>query len=139
MGPRILVPVDGTELAERVIYRVEADIQMKPGNAEIVICNVRVPDVDEHERGEMTGKLIRQVLTATTRGVRCRLEQVDADTVPEGICEIAEREQIDLIAMYTGSSRPPGERTQGSYSRMVSEDADCEVRVLDAHLKPGRC
>ena len=98
MTPRILVPVDGTELAEQVIYRVEADVLVKPGGAEIVICHVRVPGVDERARGAMTGRLIRQVLTATTRGVRCRLEQVDADTIPEGICEIAEREQIDLIA-----------------------------------------
>lgn len=135
MSPKILVPVDGTELAEQVIYRVEKDVLLGPGGAEIIIGHVRVPGVHERDRGRMTGRLVQQTLVATTRGLRCRLEQIDADTVPEGICEIAEREHVDLIAMYTDSARPLGERPQGSYSRSVAENTDCEVRVLEASLR----
>ena len=136
MSPKILVPVDGTELAEQVIYRVEKDILVESGDAEIVIAHVRVPGVEERERGRMTGRLVQQVMVATTRGLRCRFEQIDADTVPEGICDIAASEHADLIAMYTDSARPLGERPQGSYSRAVAERTDCEVRVLEASLKP---
>lgn len=135
MSPKILVPVDGTELAEQVIYRVEKDVLVDSGDAEIIVGHVRVPGIDDRERGKMTGRLVQQVMVATTRGLRCRLEQVDANTVPEGICDIAEREHVDLIAMYTDSARPLGERPQGSYSRAVAENTDCEVRVLEASLK----
>ena len=135
MSPKILVPVDGTELAEQVIYRVERDVLVASGDAEIIIGYVRVPELDDRARGKMTGRLVQQVMVATTRGLRCKLEQVDANTVPEGICEIAKREHVDLIAMYTDSSRPLGERPQGSYSRSVAENTDCEVRVLEASLK----
>ena len=138
MSPKILVPVDGTELAELVIYRVEGDILAAPGEAEIIIGHVRLPDDDERERGRMTGRLIQQTMVAKTRGIRCKLEQVDADTIPEGICEIAKRERVDLIAMYTDSTRPLGQRPQGSHSRAIAENTDCEVRVLEAGLKRVR-
>lgn len=135
MSPKILVPVDGTALAEQVIYRVEADVLAKPGDAEIIIGHVRVPGEDERERTRMLGRLVQQTLVATTRGLRCRFEQADADTIPEGIRAIAERERVDLIAMYTDSARPLGERPQGSYSRAVSETTNIEVRVLEASLR----
>lgn len=135
MSLKILVPVDGTDLAEQVIYRVEADVLAKPGEAEIIIGHVRIPGEDERERAKMTGRLVQQTLVATTRGLRCRLEQADADTIPDGICAIAEREHVDMIAMYTDSARPLGERPQGSYSRAVSENTECEVRVLEASLR----
>ena len=135
MSSKILVPADGTELAEQVIYRVGKDVLVTTGVAEIIICHVRVPGVDQRTRGKMTGRLIQQTMVAATRGVRCRLEQVDANTVPEGICEIAKREHVGLIAMYTDSSRPLGERPQGSYSRTVALNTDCEVRVLEASLR----
>jgi nucleotide-binding universal stress UspA family protein len=135
MSPKTLVPVDGTELAEQVIYRVEADVLSSPGEAEIIIAYVRVPESDDSGRAKMTGRLVQQTLVAKARGLRCRLEQVDAATIPEGICEIARREHVDLIAMYTDSARPLGERPQGSYSKTVAENTDCEVRVLEASLK----
>ncbi|MDA1257642.1 MAG: universal stress protein [Chloroflexi bacterium] len=136
MSPKILVPVDGTELAEQVIYRVEGDILSAPGEAEIIIAHVRLPGIDERDRGRMTGRLVQQTMVASTRGLRCKLEQIDADTIPEGICELAKRERVDLIAMYTDSARPLGERPQGSYSRAVAENSGCEVRVLEARLRP---
>ena len=135
MSPKILVPVDGTELAELVIYRVEGDILAVPGEAEIIIGHVRLPDTDERERVRMTGRLVQQTMVAKSRGIRCKLEQVDADTIPEGICEIAKRERVDLIAMYTDSSRPLGARPQGSHSRAIAENTECEVRVFEAGLK----
>lgn len=135
MSPKILVPVDGTGLAEQVIYRVEKDVLLESGDAEIIIGHVRLPGANDRERGKMTGRLVQQVMVATTRGLRCKLEQIDADTVPEGICEIAQREHVDLIAMYTDSARPLGERPQGSYSRSVASNTDCEVRVLEASLR----
>jgi len=135
MSPKILVPVDGTELAEQVIYRVEADVLVKPGEAEIIIGHVRLPGEDERDRARMTGRLVQQTMVANSRGLRCRFEESDATTIPEGICALAESEHVDMIAMYTDSARPLGERPQGSYSRAVSENTDCEVRVLEASLR----
>ena len=135
MSPKILVPVDGTDLAELVVNRVEEDALMKPGDAEIIIGHVWLPDDDERDRSRMTGRLVQQAMVAKSRGLRCRLEQVEANTIPEGICQIAEREHVDLIAMYTNSSRPLGERPQGSHSRAIAENTDCEVRVLEARMK----
>jgi len=135
MSPKILVPVDGTDLAELVMNRVEEDALMKPGDAEIIIGHVWLPDDDERDRSRMTGRLVHQTMVAKTSGLRCRLEQVEANSVPEGICEIAKREHVDLIAMYTNSSRPLGERPAGSHSKAIAANTDCEVRVLEARMK----
>jgi len=105
---KILVPLDGSELSEKVLPHVE--ILAKKSNAEIILLRVvpfTWPDEFMHVR-EMGDKLDKEA-SEYLFAINAQLEEkgiegeccIHEGSVPEVICDFAKEREVDLVAMTT--------------------------------------
>jgi nucleotide-binding universal stress UspA family protein len=100
---RILVPLDGSTLAEAILPVVER--LARDHEAEVVLLEVlagqRTPEVEHEAERQASGYLERAVVSLRSRGLRrvqARVWYGDAD---QAIVNATAREQADLVAMST--------------------------------------
>ncbi len=147
MYKKILVPLDGSELAEAVLPHVESIVQAM--GAEVILLRVPeyayetgeplpgalprtpvlLPDDREAELREVTNYLNRVKLKLSLRGVHVSIE-VREGQVAETITELARETGADLIAMSTHGRTGLSRMVFGSVADEVLHQANQPVLLI---------
>ncbi len=146
MYQRILVPLDGSQLAEQAIpYATE----LCKGSTEVVLFQVvhlplplAAPDASMAMPLPDQEELIQESLAYLNRiaeklrqeGVRVRTDAVERDMVPDAIVDYAREHDIDLIVMTTHGRSGISRLIFGSVAESVVRDAPCPVLLVRAEL-----
>ncbi|MFQ6028628.1 MAG: universal stress protein [Dehalococcoidia bacterium] len=138
---KILVPLDGSPQAEKVVGMVQP--LLSPGG-KLILLQV-VPTGKSQESGEdlMLADRLAEARCAGARGYlqgvvsylapapgRCRCEVITSDSVSQGVVAFAEREEVDLIAMYDHERKGLAKLIQPSVAREVQQGTSILVRVM---------
>ncbi len=141
MYDKVLIPLDGSPAAEEVFPLVKGDLAQ---DGEVILVQVippaRTQKVGEHvilasqqeeaDRAEAMAYL-RSLVRQQDRGANnWRLEVEVAASVADGIVRLADRESVDLIAMYTHDRKLLARHVKRSIAREVQRRADSEVRIF---------
>ena len=141
MYGKILVPLDLSEESEGILPMVQE--LLAPGG-EGVLLHIISPgrtrlmgeffmhwsEVEEEERGRAMMHL-RHIVSQIGEGPgRYRCEVVVSDSVADGIADIARREEVGLIAMYTHDRKGLAKLIKGSIAEKVQKRATTEVQVF---------
>jgi len=142
MYERILVPLDGSKLAEQAIpYATElckGSTQVTlfqvvhlplPLAAPDVAMTVPMPDLDELKQ-EALDYLERLAAPLRAEGVRVQVAVVERDAVAQAIVEYAEENEINLIAMTTHGRSGLSRLLFGSVAEEVVRHAPCPVLII---------
>jgi nucleotide-binding universal stress UspA family protein len=146
---KILVPLDGSEKAEKVLDTVQE--LLTPGSQGILL-NVVSPgkskrsegnavSLDKQVEGDRTRVMgyLRGVVDHRTEAPgRWRCEVVAAESVAQGIADFAIREGVDLIAMYTNDRKGLAKLIRGSIAEKVQQRTPTEIRVVKPSEPAGR-
>jgi nucleotide-binding universal stress UspA family protein len=141
MYSKVLVPLDGSPESEKVLNSINDLVD--PGG-EIVLLKVILPmpgltvgqtTLTASQREEAEGANARAYLKSVVRNmakedVHWRCEAVVSRSVPQGIAGFADRENVDLIAMYTHDRKGLARLIKGSIASQVQRQAPTEVRVF---------
>lgn len=143
MFSRILVPLDGSGLAEGAIP-LAVDLARRYGAELILVRTTQVPDLavdvtavplaslEELRREETQG--MRTYLEGwqariAAEGVPCRVV-TRVDSAAEGILAQAEADEVSLIAMSTHGRSGFQRWVQGSVAERVARGAPCPVLLV---------
>lgn len=143
MISRILVPLDGSELAEGAIP-LAVDLARRYGAELILVRTTQVPDLavdvttipvaslEELRREEVQG--MRSYLESWQAriagdGVSCRIV-TRVDAAAEGILAQAAEDDVSLIAMSTHGRSGFQRWVQGSVAERVARGAPCPVLLV---------
>ncbi len=141
MYDKVLIPLDGSPAAEEVFPLVKGDLAQ---DGEVILVQVippaRTQKVGEHvilasqqeegDRAEAMGYL-RSLVRQQDRGAgNWRLEVEVASSVADGIVRLADRESVDLIAMYTHDRKLLARHVKRSIAREVQRRVATEVRIF---------
>jgi len=145
MFKRLLVPLDGSELAEIALpYAEELAIHL---GSEVILINVRMPseDPDNPEHRAYISKLVATTAqdikksTALAPGEKVKVESAIIGspgllTHPaEEIVDYAEKENISLIVMATHGRTGIRRWTLGSTANKVARASKCPVLLIRAN------
>ena len=141
---KVLVPVDGSKLAEEALYTAIGMLRdKKDGNLfvlsvvpafesfdlELSASNRDTLKQDFEAKG---GRVVnRSCDIATGEGVKvhCKAE-VSATNVPDAIIAFAEKEQVDLVVIGSRGLSPASRFRMGSVASKVVRHAPCSVYVV---------
>jgi len=140
---KILVPVDGSPLAEEALYTAIEILKSKPG--ELYVLSV-VPSFESFDlelsassRASLKedfeakgGRVVnRSCDIATGEGVtvHCKAE-ISATSVPDAIVAFAEKEAVDLVVIGSRGLSPASRFRMGSVASKVVRHAPCSVYVV---------
>ena len=141
MYQRVLIPLDGSKEAEDVFPLVKGEVAE---NGEVILAQIVAPartqKIGEHiilasqqeetDRAEAMGYLRSLVRQQDSDGDNWRLQVEIASSVADGILYLAERESVDLIAMYTHDRKLLARHIKRSIAREVQRRAAAEVRIF---------
>ncbi len=148
MYSRILVPLDGSPVAEAVL--TQAVMLAKCGGSEIVLLSVvNHPNVDYYipdpsmavtafmEQQRATKDYLSHVAAdLTAQGIRVRIELCEG-AVAEAILDYAATTQADLIAMSTHGRSGIGRFLLGSVAEKVIRSAKVPVLLIRPVVRSG--
>jgi nucleotide-binding universal stress UspA family protein len=147
-GPfrKILIPLDGSSLAERVLPTVERLAHAH--QCEVLLVRVVVPvEVVLSGSGYMDVTITAELRTAglheaqvyldakcgELRGVGLQMRAMVVEGMPgASILAMAENESVDLIAMTTHGRSGLSRLLQGSVAEQVMHTAPCPVLLISA-------
>ena len=143
MYQKILVPLDGSGEAERVLGLVQGELA--PDGA-FVLLQVVPPSknqkVGEHvilstqqEEADRAAALDYLKSVAQQQNIQPAewlFEVTIANSVADEIVNVAQRQQVDLVAMYTHGRRGIAKMVRGSIAEKVKEKSPIEVRAFPA-------
>ena len=141
MYEKVLIPLDGSKEAEEVFPLVRDEVNAE---GEVILVQVIAPaktqkvgdhiilgsQQEETDRSEAMGYLRSLVRQHPWGDGSWRLEVEVANTVADGIIQLANRESVDLIAMYTHDRKLLARHIKRSIAREVQRRASTEVRVF---------
>lgn len=141
MYQKILIPLDGSNEAETAFALVGREVAP---DGEIILLKVIPPaktqtvgshvilgsQQEEADRREATTYLNRVAKENGIDSGKWSPEVVVSGSVADGIVGFAQREAIDLIAMYTHDQNLLGRMVKGSIAKEVQRRVSGEVRVL---------
>ncbi len=141
MYQKVLIPLDGSKEAEEVFPLVQNELSE---DGEVILVQVippaRTQKIGEHiilasqqeetDRSEAMAYLRSLVRQQDWSADNWRLEVEVANTVADGIVRLADRESVDLIAMYTHDRKLLARHVKRSIAREVQRRASSEVRVF---------
>jgi len=141
MYSKILIPLDGTEAAEKAIPNVlelasynnaEVHLLYVASNPAIgyawdypVIATTNFIEMEENARRYI--EKIRDKIAQ--KGVKVSAEVCDGAVAP-AIIDVAEKENVDLIAMYTHARKGLSRLLMGSFTEEVIHDSPIPVLVV---------
>jgi nucleotide-binding universal stress UspA family protein len=144
---KILVPLDGSKLAEVVLPHVE-QLAWELGSSLILLRVVRPPRAVEYTRQEEMMALNRERETVFKRDAETYLAArrgelrnknievsthiIVSEAVATAILDFAESEGVDLIAMSTHGRSGLGRWVYGSVADKVLQGATCPVLLIRA-------
>ena len=145
MFEKILVPLDGSELASSILLLVEELAWMHKSSVEMLAV-VRPPHATEHTRSEDLMALNQQAVEVLRRdaeaylaarkgewrpeGIPVRTKVIVSSSVASTILDFAEANGIDLIAMTTHGRSGLGRWVYGSVAGKVLQQASCPVLLV---------
>ncbi|MYC30272.1 MAG: cyclic nucleotide-binding domain-containing protein [Chloroflexi bacterium] len=141
MYQKILIPLDGSKEAEDVFPLVKGEVAE---DGEVILAQIVAPartqKIGEHiilasqqeetDRAEAMGYLRSLVRQQDSDRDNWRLQVEIASSVADGILYLAERESVDLIAMYTHDRKLLARHIKRSIAREVQRRAATEVRIF---------
>jgi len=141
MHKKILVPLDGSAEAEGVLPLVKDELAPE---GEGVLLHVLPPfksqgvgehvvlgtQLEETERAKALAYLKRIVSQLGDGSDRWRCEVVVTSSVAAGIVDLATREEVELIAMYTHDRKGLAKLIKGSIAEKVQKKAPIEVQIF---------
>ena len=141
MYQKVLIPLDGSKEAEEVFPLVQNELSE---DGEVILVQVippaRTQKIGEHiilasqqeeaDRSEAMAYLRSLSRQQDWSADNWRLEVEVANTVADGIVRLADRESVDLIAMYTHDRKLLARHVKRSIAREVQRRASTEVRVF---------
>jgi nucleotide-binding universal stress UspA family protein len=145
---KILVPLDGSSEAERVIGLAQSELAE---NGAFILMQVIPPaknqKIGEHvilstqqeeaDRAAALGYLKSVAQEQPVQPAEWLFEVAISNSVVDEIVNIARREQVDLVAMYTHDRRGLAKMIKGSIAQKVKEKSPVEVRAfLRRELEP---
>ena len=129
---RLLVALDGSELAERALPYAHALATKFQG--ELILLSVPEGSESDAFPEQIQAHLDQHVATLSARGVQARA--VVGQGVPDhAILDFLRREQVDLVLLVSqgrGGAGRPGAGKLGSVARYVLERSPCPVMVVSA-------
>ena len=146
---RIVVPLDGSSLAEQILPRIAALAKLE--EAEITLLSVLTPGSNSHlevvdptlpwwEKDISVARtyLLRMAATLRRSGIPVRTDIVIGDNVASAIGDYAARERADLIAIATHGRGGLARILRGSVATAVMQSAKMSMLVLkpDANAEP---
>ncbi len=137
MFSKILVPLDGSKLAEKAIpYALELARQ---NEAEILLVRVFLPPVispaawtsiDLHKiRADEEKALSEYLDSKRVEGVKCTARLVEGEAA-DGLLDVAEQEGIDLIVMTSHGRTGFNRWLFGSVAERIVRYAPCPVMTI---------
>jgi nucleotide-binding universal stress UspA family protein len=137
---RIVVPLDGSQLAEQILTRVIPLAKLE--DAEITLVQVVRPSEHCHEdpekgvawweKGVARAKayLSRKAIDVRVRGVSARIDVVVGENIAQTITDFARKERADLIAIATHGRGTLGRILRGSVADGVTKSAVSSILVF---------
>jgi nucleotide-binding universal stress UspA family protein len=141
MYRKVLIPLDGSREAELVIPKIQPELTE---DAEVTLLTI-IPPL----KGETLGQI---TVTSSEREEAARVKEIDYlrevmqrlggapgrwyceaivwESVPEGIASFADREGVEVIAMYTHDRKGLAKLIKGSIAEKVQRRAPIEVKVF---------
>jgi len=150
MYKKIMVPLDGSELAECVLPHVEAFISqcqirtivfvrviefITPAVAEEYAINLEELERGEAERKSAAEKYIEQVIARLTAGETKMETSVMVGRAADRLTDYAENNDIDLILMATHGRSGVSRWVRGSVADRILRAASIPILMVRA---PGR-
>ena len=141
MYRKVLIPLDGSKEAEGVFDLVQEELAP---DGQIILLQV-IPRVkgqvvggqvmygaqlEEAERSKADVYLIGVLRRLKEGSVKGSCEVVASESIPQSIVDFAEREGVDLIAMYTHDRKGLARIIRGSIAKKVQGKASIEVRII---------
>lgn len=124
---RIVVPVDGSEISEKILPLAERLAGRM--DAELILAHaIAAPDEQGHQFAEMDRRLGEVAATLALRWIRARAV-VRYGTVPGAIAEIARDEKADMIVMSAHGYGAVGRMIFGSVASEFIQRAAWPVMV----------
>ena len=142
MFKKILVPLDGSVLAERALpyaealgYKFEAElILLWVLHPLVVLSDYGAHTYDtliEIEKQEARTYLTTRQIDLAKKGLSVRIEILDGPAAEE-IIDFADREQVDMIAMCTHGRSGLQRWVYGSVATKVLQQAPCPILLVKA-------
>jgi len=155
-NPRMLVPLDGSELAELVLPHVEVLASPQVGAAEVVLVSICEPLVlptvttpetsvnwgtaaDEYlakSRKSAEGYLSKVQRRLTDAGIKVSLEVLEGDPATE-IIDYAIKRQVNLIVMATHGRSGIGRWAYGSVAQKVLHGGSSPILMVRPPSSPS--
>ena len=141
MYEKILVPLDLTEESESVFPSVQELLStggegilvyiIPPGKTRSMGEFVLLGSQQEEDQRAKAMAHLRGIASKIGDGPgRWRCDVAISSSVADGIADIARREEVDLIAMYTHDRKGLAKLIKGSIAEKVQKRATTEVRVF---------
>jgi len=140
----IVVPLDGSGLAEQILTRVVPLAKVE--EADITLLHVIAPE-ETHQTGEVPvapwwekkvasarAYLTHRAAEIRRQGVAVRIEVVIGENVADSITDYARRERADLIAIATHGRRGLARVLRGSVADGVTKSAMSSILVFHPDL-----
>jgi nucleotide-binding universal stress UspA family protein len=144
MYQKVLIPLDGSREAEMVIPKIQPELTR---DAEVTLLTIIPPlkgetlgqitvtsaDREEAERVKAIDYLREVIQRLGGSPGRWYCEAIVWGSVPEGIANFADREGVEVIAMYTHDRKGLAKLIRGSVAEKVKQKATIEVKVFHPH------
>jgi nucleotide-binding universal stress UspA family protein len=135
MYQKVLIPLDGSREAEMVIPKIQPELTV---DAEVILLEgetggpvtVTSTQREEAERVNAIDYLREVIQRLGEAPAQWRCEAIVWESVPEGIASFADRERVDVIAMYTHDRKGLAKLIRGSVAEKVKDKAAIEVKVF---------
>jgi nucleotide-binding universal stress UspA family protein len=141
MYQKVLIPLDGSREAEMVIPKIQPELSEE---SEVILLKIIPPlkgetlgqitvtsaEREEAERVKAIGYL-REVIQRLGGSLgQWHCEAIVSKSVPESIAGFADREGMEVIAMYTHDRKGLAKLIRGSVAEKVKQKATIEVEVF---------
>jgi len=148
MYQKILVPLDGSSEAERVIGLAQNELAE---NGALILLQVIAPaknqrigehvilstQQEEADRAAALDYLKSVAQHQSVQPAQWLFEVAISNSVAEEIVNVARREQVDLVAMYTHDRRGLAKMIKGSIAQKVKDISPVEVKAFPSReLEP---
>ncbi len=132
---KVLVPLDGTALAERVLAQADRLLDSEGEGILLHVIPIKgsaatASKFSSHNRGSAMEYLSEVSDKLGKASGRWRCHVIEASSVADAISSFAVRERVDLIAVKTQERKGLAKLTKPSTAKKIQQRAPVEVKVF---------